>query len=147
VDTWAIAILPLVGVVLGAALHFWFSRAAARMQHADTLQSQAYADYLRAVTAIAHQSSETDLSDGLRNLADAKARIAIYGSKEAIKALSEFEEAGAVLFKDHPAADMFISLVSSMRPSGSTVSRHELELVLLGTNQQGESPDGDSRRR
>lgn len=60
---WAIGILPLVGVVLGAALQFWLSRAAAREQRAETLRSQAYADYLRAVAAAGHLRSD----DGLRD--------------------------------------------------------------------------------
>jgi hypothetical protein len=129
-NAWAIAILPLVGVLLGAGLQFWLSRAAAREQHSATLRSQAYADYLRAVAAAGHLRSDEDLRDALRDAADAKARIAIYGGNEVIKALSRFEEAGAVL-SDEPAAKAFVSLVSAMR-SGAAVPDHELELLLLG---------------
>lgn len=48
---WAIAILPLLGVLLGAALQFWVSRASDQQKHTEDLRSQAYADYLRAVAA------------------------------------------------------------------------------------------------
>ena len=44
----AIAILPLLGVMLGAALQFCLSRAADREKHTEGLRSQAYADYLSA---------------------------------------------------------------------------------------------------
>lgn len=80
-DRWAIAILPLVGVVLGAALQFWLSRAAAREKRGADLRSQAYADYLRAVAAAGHLRSDEDLRDAHRDAADAKARIAVYGEK------------------------------------------------------------------
>ena len=91
-----IAALPLTGVVLGATLQFWLVRAATREQHAVTLRSQAYADYLRAVAASGHLRSDDDLRNAHRDAADAKARIAVYGSTDFIKALSRFEEAGAV---------------------------------------------------
>lgn len=130
-DTWAIAILPLAGVVLGAILQFSLSRAATREQHLATLRCQAYADYLRAVAAAGHLRSDEDLRDAHRDAADAKARIAVYGSAEVIKALSSFEEAGAVI-TDGLGARAFVSLVSAMRPGGRTVSSHELELLLLG---------------
>jgi hypothetical protein len=91
------AIWPLVGVFLGAALQFWFSRAAARDQHAATQRSAAYSDYLRAVAASAHLRSDEEFRDALRDAADAKARIAVYGSDEVIAALASFERAGAVI--------------------------------------------------
>lgn len=137
-DTWAIAILPLVGVVLGASLQFWLSRAAAREQHVDTLRSQAYADYLRAVAAAGHLRSDEDLRDAQRDAADAKARIAVYGSPEVIKALASFEGAGAVI-SDGPGARTFVSLVSAMRSGKTVVSSHELELLLLGLPKEGAS--------
>jgi hypothetical protein len=143
---WAIGILPLVGVVLGAALQFWLSRAAAREQRAETLRSQAYADYLRAVAAAGHLRSDDGLRDAHRDAADAKARIAVYGTAEVIKALSQFEEAGAVI-SDGPGARAFITMVSAMRPAGRAVPNNELELLLLGTAQQGDAPVGASRRR
>src|SRR5713226_1408460 len=112
-NTWALALLPLVGVVLGAGLQFLLSRAATREQHAVTLRFQAYADYLRAVAAAGHLRSDEDLRDAHRDAADAKARIAVYGSTEVIKALSRFEEAGAVL-SDGPSGRAFVSIVSAM---------------------------------
>jgi hypothetical protein len=70
-------------------LEFWLTRSAAREQHSDTLRSQAYADYLRAVAAAGHLRADEDLRDAHRDAADAKARIAVYGTAEAIKALSD----------------------------------------------------------
>lgn len=71
-NDWAIAILPLLGVMLGAALQFWLSRAAEREKHTEGLRSQAYADYLRAVAAAAHLRSDEDLRDAHRDAADGR---------------------------------------------------------------------------
>lgn len=148
-DNWAMAILPLLGVVLGAALQFWVSRATDREKHAETLRSQAYADYLRAVAAAAYLRSDEDLRDAHRDAADAKARMAIYGSASVIKALSRFEDVGAVI-ADEPSAQAFIRLVSSMRSGGSAVANGDLELVLLGPRRRhagGKAPSGASVNR
>ena len=130
-NAWTLAILPLIGVVLGAGLQFLLTRASSREQHTETLRSQAYADYLRAVAATGHLRSDEDLRDAHRDAADAKARIAVYGTVDVIRALARFEESGAVL-SDGPASRAFVSFVSSMRPNSDDVSDHELELPLLG---------------
>ena len=134
-NTWAIAVLPLVGVVIGAGLQFLLSRAATREQHAATLRSQAYSDYLRAVAASGHLRSDDDLRDAHRDAADAKARIAVYGSTDVINALSRFEESGAVL-SNVGASRAFVSLVAAMRLGAGRVSEHDLELLLFGASSK-----------
>lgn len=143
-DNWAVAILPLVGVVVGAVLQSWLSRTAEREKHAADLQSQAYADYLRAVAAAAHLRSDEDLRDAHRNAADAKARIAVHGTASVIGALSRFEETGQVLHEAR-SRRAFLALVSSMRSGGNAVPDRELELVLFGGIQQGDAPNGSTR--
>jgi hypothetical protein len=134
---WTIAVLPLIGVILGAALQFWFSRTAEKDKHINELKSEAYSDYLRAVAAAAHLRSDEDLVGALKAAADAKARIVVYGSSSVIKALARFEESGAVLSNDQSAA-YFIELISAMRPKkAAAISDNDIRLVLLGTTQQG----------
>lgn len=144
-NAWAIATLPLLGVILGAVLQFLLSRTADRDKHTEGLRSQAYADYLRAVAAAAHLRSDEDLRDAHRDAADAKARIAVYGSASVVSALARFEQTGAIL-SDGPPAAAFIALLSSMRSSGATVADRDLRLVLLGT-AEGDAPDGAARRQ
>lgn len=93
-NVWTLAILPLIGVVLGAGLQFLLTRATARDQQTATLRFQAYADYLRAVAMAGHLRSDEDLRDAHRDAADAKARIAVYGTVDVIKAMARFEEFG-----------------------------------------------------
>lgn len=134
-NNWIIGVLPLVGVILGAVLQFLLSRAAEKGKHIAALRSEAYSDYLRAVAAAAHLRSDEDLVVALKAAADAKARIAVYGSPSVVKALARFEESGPVLSNSR-SAEVFVELVFAMRPSREVVSSDDIRLVLLGAAQQ-----------
>lgn len=69
--------------------------------------------------------------DALRNAADVKARIAVYGSADVIRSLARFEETGASLISG-PSVNAFVSLVSGMRPKSGSVAVRDLSLLLLG---------------
>ncbi|MCS6914073.1 MAG: hypothetical protein NZ890_12630 [Myxococcota bacterium] len=71
----------LSGVIIGAILKdFLFARWSEIHKQEQTLRNQAYVDYLRAVTRIAHANSEDAKRAGLEALTEAKARISVYGS-------------------------------------------------------------------
>lgn len=141
-----IAVLPLAGVVLGAVLQFLLGRAGEKRKHLEALQSEAYSDYLRSVAAAAHLRSDEDLVEALKLAADAKARIAVYGSRSVIEALAKFEESGAVLNNDL-STESFIALVSAMRHEKSGVQSKDIHVVLLGAAQQGAQPGRGKNRR
>jgi hypothetical protein len=128
-DGWA-ALFPLLGVVVGATLQYWTSRAAESRKQLQLLRSQSYVDYLRAVTKAAHAISHDAGRAANAEAADAKARMAVYGTPQAIAALARFEETGAVL--DTPnAKGVFAALVTAMR-EGESPSQKDLELILFG---------------
>lgn len=130
-NDWMMATLPLVGVLLGAALQFWFTRSAERNKAIESLRAQAYVDYLGGVAASAYVRSDEDIRDAHRDLANAKTRIAVYGSAEVIGALARFEESGAILTRGHNVAP-FLEVVAAMRSELPSVAGHDLELLLLG---------------
>lgn len=124
------AFLPLIGLVVGAILQYWLSRASESRKQLELLQSQAYIDYLKAATKAAHADSKTAILSAQAEATDAKTRLAVYGSSEVIAALARFEEAGAVL--DNPKAlETFISLVGAMRQRDPATGS-DLRLVLFG---------------
>lgn len=124
------AVLPLLGVVIGATLQYWTSRAAESRKQLQLLRSQSYVDYLRAVTKAAHATSPDASRLARAEAADAKSRVAVYGTSRAIAALARFEEVGPVL--DSPSAKgVFAILVAAMR-DGDSPSQADLELVLFG---------------
>jgi hypothetical protein len=129
---WLNAVLPLAGGVIGAALTFWFTRAAERDKHIDSLRSQAYVDYLRALAESAHRPASVDPVGVRRNLADAKARHAVYGSAKVFAALARLEGSGAVVV-DRTRPEDFLALVAAMR-LGDPVTNQDLKTVLIGTD-------------
>lgn len=134
-NDWMLAILPLVGVLLGAALQFWFSRSAERNKAIEALRAQAYVDYLSGVAALAHVVNVDDVRVADRDLADAKARIAVYGSPEVIGALARFEESGAILARGQDVKP-FLSVVANMRSELPFVGERDMELLLLGRSDK-----------
>jgi head-tail adaptor len=134
---WAIAALPLLGVIIGAALQSRLGRSAEREKQVAGLRAQAYADYLLSVAAAAHLRSDQDLRDAHRETADAKARIAVYGSNEVISALARFEESGAAL-GSAGSRTAFVALVTRMRSASSSAQERDIEAVLFGTEQRGD---------
>ena len=128
-DGW-IAVLPLFGVVIGATLQYWTSRAAESRKQLQLLRSQSHLDYLRAATKAVHATSPDAGCVARAEAADAKARMAVYGTSRAITALARFEEVGPVL--DTPSAKgVFTLLVTAMKDEDSP-SKVDLELVLFG---------------
>lgn len=130
-SNWAIAVLPLVGVVIGAVLQFYLSRTTERENRVELLQAEAYSDYLRAVSAAAHARSDDDVAAARRAAADAKAQIAVYGSASVVGALAGFENAGAAIVNES-SRSAFTSLVLAMRPAKSRVAEEDIRLVLMG---------------
>jgi hypothetical protein len=127
---WAV-LLPLLGVVVGAALQYWLSRAAESRKQIQVLQSQSYVDYLRAVAKAAHPTSNDALRGARTEAADAKARLAVYGTADVITALARFEETGAVLDNAKSRA-AFVALVCEMRHKAGRAKEDDLRLVLFG---------------
>jgi hypothetical protein len=124
------AVLPLFGVVIGATMQYWLSRSAESRKQIQLLQSQAYVDYLRAVTKAAHASSPDAARLANVEAADAKARLAVYGTPGVIAALAKFEEEGAVL--DNPRTRAaFVALVGAMREKQGKAQANDLSLVLF----------------
>jgi hypothetical protein len=125
------AVLPLLGVVIGAAMQYWLSRSAESRKQLQLLQTQSYVDYLRAVTKSAHATSPESNRAANMDAADAKARLAVYGTSDVISALARFEEIGAVIANPKARA-AFVALVGAMRRKEGKVEVDDLSLVLFG---------------
>lgn len=139
-DNLAITILPLAGVIVGAALQFWLSRTAEREKQVESRRIEAYVDYLKSVADSAHLRSDSDLRDAHRAAAYAKTRIAAYRGAQVINAMAKFENVGPKLDNvDSVAA--FVHLVSVMRPNMTDIVERDIELILFGKlNRQMVAP-------
>src|SRR5258708_12448918 len=100
-NEWA-AVLPLLGVVIGATMQYWLSRSAESRKQLQLLHSQSYVDYLRSVTRAAHASSPEGVRLAQAQAADAKARMAVYAPSGVIAAPARFQEPEPQLYIPPP---------------------------------------------
>jgi hypothetical protein len=130
-------VLSLFGVMVGASLQYLYSRSAENTKHRTTLRTEAYIDYLEAVSLLGRASPSTSdkINEARALAANAKARICIYGSDAVIRQLAVFDTDGAIL-NNLTAQDHFLRLCSLMRSEcGNSVSRGletSLRTVLFG---------------
>jgi len=130
------AILPVVGIFVGASLQYFFTRYLEAQRYQRDLRTQAYLDYVKSVSGLAHLndpqgSQERDL---LAIAADAKARICLYGSGKVVEAFASFEELGAAVISTSQC-ESFVAMVMAMRRDSGNASRARIEdvrLLLLG---------------
>lgn len=131
-----VAILPILGLIIGASLQYFFTRYLENQRHHRELRTQAYLDYLKSISELAHLndpqgSQERDL---FAKVADAKARICLYGSEGVLRAFALFEKLGATITSPMQQK-AFVGMVLAMREdSGSTYvsSTEDIEMLLLG---------------
>jgi hypothetical protein len=83
-------ILPLIGVVVGATLQYFFSRSSENRKQQETLKVQSYIDYVKMVNTSLYGNPEE-----YTRIADVRARIAVYGSSKVIEKIKAFEKSGS----------------------------------------------------
>lgn len=129
--------ISFLGVIIGASLQYFFTRHIENQRHLRDLRSKAYMDYLKCVCEQAQfrpKFGTQEQKEIFSRTGDAKARICLYGSKQAVSAFSRFEELGASMGSKEQR-EAFTSMVSIMRTdSGSDLCSNNTELqnVLLG---------------
>jgi hypothetical protein len=129
--------ISFFGVIIGASLQYFFTRHIENQRHLRDLRSQAYMDYLKCICEQAQfrpLSGTKEQQELFSRTADSKARICLYGSKEAISAFSHFEVLGAAMGSTEQRI-AFIQMVSVMRTdSGSELclNNSDIQNVLLG---------------
>lgn len=92
------AVLPIVGIVIGAVFQYVFSRTSEERKHQQNLRAQAYVDFLRGVSGVAISQKNNDKTreqEFMVLLTDSKARIAVYETKKVIQKIANFWRAGA----------------------------------------------------
>jgi len=133
------AFFSFLGVILGATLQYYFSRHLDGLRVHREARTKAYTDYLHCVSEHANPDqmrSSDDHELGART-ADAKCRICLYGSPEAIAAFAHFERLGATMRNQGQQA-AFTQMVAVMR-NDSTISSNvaivDLQTILLGVDR------------
>ncbi len=95
-----VPIIGIIGVITGALLQAFFNRQNQKVHHLSELQNNAYSDFLNAASkiAVAQRNNQRNVvTEELSNLADAKARICVYGDPNVVNHLASFLRNGGTL--------------------------------------------------
>jgi hypothetical protein len=133
------AIFSFLGIVAGAALQYFFSRHLDSLRAHRDARTKAYTDYLHCVSEHANpnQMKSTDGHELGARTADAKCRICLYGSGQAIAAFAKFERLGATMH-NREQQEAFTQMVAIMRcdsTKSTKVATNDLQVVLLGVDR------------
>lgn len=109
------AIFSLLGIIIGAALQYFFSRHLDSLRVHRDARTKAYTDYLRCVSEYANPGMKnlSDRQELAVRTADSKCRVCLYGSSSVIAAFAEFERIGATMNSPEQQA-IFTRMVSLM---------------------------------
>ena len=140
-----IVLVPIVSAIVAAVVSLsvvFLTRRSETIKHLQSLRIAAYVDFIRAVAGLAVvsrdavQSKEHFAKDWeLRMLlADAKSRIAIYGSESVVSSLAEFLRKGNIL-NTPERARAFTSVCQKMRgdtrPKLGKINDSEMHFLLF----------------
>jgi hypothetical protein len=119
--------VTFVAATLGAFLGAFLTRRTERFKHLQELRSAAYIDFVRGVANASHQSG------GVAQVADARARIAIYGGESVVRSLSEFIARGGQTTNQN-GMRAFAELCQAMRAETGreSVSFEYINRILFG---------------
>jgi len=131
------SMIGILGVLLGAGLQYWLSRSSENRKYQQMLRTQAYVDYLRALAVNATASKSADkhkAAESFELAADAKARIAIYGTKPIVEILAKFCEEGEKL-DNSERKKTFVQMCQIMRseslPHSEIVASNDVSRLLF----------------
>lgn len=131
--------LPIIGLIIGASLQFFFSRKSENKKQQNILKTTAYTDFIKAISGIAMSQRYSDKVKEMEFfilLTDAKARICIYGSDSVINSIAEFERCGAII-NNPKAYKLITTVVSEMRKDnlkGKKTDLNDISQLILGEN-------------
>jgi hypothetical protein len=131
------ALFGLLGVLTGAVIQFLLSRRTSHELRYLELKSNAYADYVNAVATLAF-APQAERSDVLAKLVAAKARICVFGDRDIISTMAEFEKTSCLL-KNLDAQRAFRSLLVLIRERGIASGGIEdmaSNILLFGDKRQ-----------
>jgi hypothetical protein len=122
-------ILAVASAFGGAFIKHLLDRRAERRRQAQEVRFAAYVDFLKAVAGLAQERTRENLAQA----ADAKTRIAIYGSKSVAEQLSRFLAASGSLATGE-GRDSLVPVVETMRREArcGDLSRADIKNLLFG---------------
>jgi hypothetical protein len=123
-----IAIFGLIAAGLGAVVHSLFQR---WQNKDDSLRSQkieSYASYFNGVAQLSHALTKEEVAQANAIIAEARGRIALYGSPEVIEAMTRAFRCGPIRDEDEA---IHAAMIRAMRNDADLASGHPSEQALF----------------
>lgn len=114
-----IASTAIISALVGAISQYYFSKLNQKESHLSDLRTNAYIDYLLSVSEIVRANKE-ERNRILSDCAYAKTRIVLYGTKNVLNALTEFEKSGARLDSEKQI-ELFVNICECMRQENQKI--------------------------
>ncbi|MDC7712121.1 hypothetical protein [Vogesella indigofera] len=142
-NTTLVILAPLIGLIgvgFGAWLQAHFTRKNSQNSKLIELQNKAYADFFNSAAAIAVAQRTGDrsrLESELAILADAKARICVYGHSIVVEALANFMRAGGTLQTESEILSfthLCICIRESVGMGNESVSSSDISQLLFSVD-------------
>lgn len=112
-ETVIIALIGVIGIVIGAITQYYVTKGFEHKRHLRNLRTEAYKDYAEAVADLANPSINSDRDEMLGRIANAKARICIFGTSSVVQSMADFENSGGRL--DEIGKQFFSQILLNMR--------------------------------
>jgi hypothetical protein len=123
-----IAIFGFFSAVLGAGFHALFQRWQSKDDHLRRQKIESYASYFNGVAQLSHARTKEELARGNATIAEARGRIALYGSPEVIEAMTAAFRCGPINDKD---SKVHAAMVRAMRSDANLANGHPSEQTLF----------------
>lgn len=131
-----LAITAVLCFAFGALVQFVFSKVSESMKHVQVARSQAYVDYLRALTEAVHARTEKERKEAAANAIDAKVRLVVFAERDVLEAVADFEEFWPTVGTAEAHA-AFLRLVGEMRFFKGAFEADDVSHILLGFGIDG----------
>ncbi|AXK42326.1 hypothetical protein [Erythrobacter aureus] len=132
-----IAIFGILSAALGGVIHALFQR---WQKKGDDLLEQkvaAYAAYFNGIAQLSHASNEAEIAKSNAIVAEARGRVALYGSTEVLEAMTAAFHCGPIRDEDYR---IHARVVRAMRKDADLASGSPSDTVLFemlfGTNDK-----------
>lgn len=131
-----IAIFGLLSAALGAVVHAFFQRWQTKDDNLRNQKIAAYASYFNGVAQQSHALSSDEIARSNAVIAEARGRIALYGSSEVIEAMAAAFRCGPIRDED---AMVHAVMIRAMRADANLAtgnpSDQALFELLYGTSE------------
>ncbi len=135
-----IALVGFASALVGGAIQTWVARRFETHRFERQNRNDAYLTYLRGISELSHGAGENEtIEAALRTIAEARGRIALYGSRAVIEKMVRSFEHGEDIYSPEARTDLS-EMIAAMRldsiPGEREAAKDHLVTLVFGREQR-----------